>query len=254
MDLNDPPSIKSAFEAYRPHIVVHTAAMSHPDDCERNPGLARAVNRDASTLIANLAARTGAGALFVSTDLVFDGRRGRYSEEDEPRPLSVYGRTKFEAEAAFLHENKSGPSGFKTAVIRSSLIYGWGSPGNATFFSRLYDSLSSGRKVRLFTDQMRTPVLVSDLARSIKLVIEGNLTGIFHCGGAEAVSRLDFGTAVCRTFGLDETLIEPIRMGDLRQAAGRPLDATLDSSRLAAATGFAPRGVEDGLLSLAAGA
>ena len=140
----------------------------------------------------------------------------------------------------------------RTAVIRSSLIYGWGSPASGTFFSGLYAALSAGDKMRLFTDQMRNPVLEDDLADAVVLAIEGDLEGLYHVGGPEAVSRFDFGSAACEVFGLDTGLIEPIRMSEFEYIAGRPLDSTLDISRFASATGFEPIALGPGLMRLKA--
>jgi dTDP-4-dehydrorhamnose reductase len=136
-------------------------------------------------------------------------------------------------------------------VIRSSLIYGWGSPTSGTFLSGLYAALRSGEKMRLFTDQMRNPVLEDDLAEAVVLAICHDLEGIYHAGGPEAVSRLEFGQAACEAFGLDEGLLEPISMNEFEYVADRPLDSTLNISKLAGVTGFDPRTLKDGLSYLA---
>jgi dTDP-4-dehydrorhamnose reductase len=245
LDLAEPDGIDDLLTGLRPRLIIHAAAMTDPDACERDPAAARAVNLDATTHIAGCAAERGARLIFISTDLVFDGSGGGYAEGDPARPLSFYGRTKLEAESAAL-----GVPG--AAVIRTSLIYGWGSPASGTFFSGLHARLSAGERVRLFTDQMRNPVLVDDLAMALELAVEHDLEGLYHAGGPEAVSRYDFGVRMCEVFGLDMDLMQPILMREFEYVAGRPLDSTLDISRFRSATGFRPLGVSEGLRSLRA--
>jgi dTDP-4-dehydrorhamnose reductase len=242
MDLADPPSVDDALKTHRPSVIVHAAAMTDPDACERDPGRARAVNLAGSARLAARAGEIGSVLVFISTDLVFDGTRGHYSETDEARPLSVYGETKLEAERLFVGG----------VVMRSSLVYGWGSPVSGTFFSELYGNLKAGREMRLFTDQMRNPVSEDDLAWAVLLAIERDLAGLYHVGGVEALSRYDFGRAVCDVFGFDRGLLVPISMGEFEYAAGRPLDSTLDISRFTAAAAFTPLGVSEGLSRLRA--
>src|SRR5262245_11675618 len=117
VELADRDRAAEAFRQARPDAVLHAAALASVADCHRDPGRARAVNAAGSALLAELAADAGARLLQVSTDLVFDGERGNYTEQDPPRPLSVYARTKREAELAALQAPRS-------AVVRVSLLFG----------------------------------------------------------------------------------------------------------------------------------
>lgn len=245
LDLADTGSIDDLIETHRPEVIVHAAAMTDPDACERDPVAASAVNLGGSLHLAARAADNGVRIIFISTDLVFDGRSGNYAETDRAAPLSHYGRTKLDAERAVLEVPGN-------VVMRSSLIFGWGSPTSGTFLSGLYARLSSGESMRLFTDQMRNPVLESDLAEAVVLAVEHDIAGTYHVGGPEAVSRYEFGRAACDVFGLAGGLIEPIGMNEYEYAAARPLDSTLDISRFTSATGFKPHGVRDGLRLLKA--
>ena len=239
---------------------MHAAAMTDPDDCERDPKSARAVNVDGSARLFAWAGKNDARVIFISTDLVFDGTRGPYAEADEALPLSVYGRTKLHAERMLLGQDASGGEsayprglarcGHAGVVIRSSLIYGWGSPVSNTFFSGLHATLRAGGKMRLFTDQMRNPVLEDDIAGAVVMALEHDLAGLYHVGGGKSASRYDFGRAVCEVFGLDEGLVEPITMDEFEYVAGRPLDSTLDISKFRVATGFTPLGIREGLRRL----
>jgi dTDP-4-dehydrorhamnose reductase len=225
----------------RPEAVIHTAAVTNPDRCEIEPEAALRVNFQATAELAQAAGDLGCRVIFISTDLVFDGRQGHYKEEDEARPLSVYGTSKLRAEEAVLAASSS------NVVLRSALLYGYGSPANGTFLTGLSGRLEAGEKVRLFTDQMRTPVTTTDLADAIIIALEKDLSGLFHVGGAESISRYDFGIKVCRVFGYDRELLEPILMADFDYVARRPLDTTFDITKFSAASGLRPSSVEAGL-------
>ncbi|HVP58063.1 MAG TPA: SDR family oxidoreductase [bacterium] len=241
MDLADKRSIETAFEGAKPQIVIHSAAVTDPDACERDPKTAFKVNFEATHALTSLARKAGGRVVFISTDLVFDGAKGNYAENDQPCPLSIYGMAKLRAEEAVLGEEPG------SVVLRSALIYGFGSPNSRTFLGRLVEVLASGGPAKLFTDQLRSPVLVDDLAQGAVLAIQQDLAGLFHLGGGDAVSRHEFGQQVCRVFGFDKRMLVPTRMMEFEALARRPLDATLDSSKFARATGFAACALADGL-------
>lgn len=241
LDLKDDASIAGVLEAARPDVVIHSAAATDPDACERDPAATYRINSDATFRLASLARQAGARVVFVSTDLVFDGTKGNYSEDDQPWPLSIYATSKFLAEEAVLEADAA------NLVVRSALIYGYAGRSAKTFLGRMLEALAEGQRIHLFTDQRRSPVLIDDLARGIILAIERDLAGIYHLGGADAVSRHEFGLEVCRAFGCDRGLLIPARQEEMDLPARRPLDVTLNSARFARATGFAPRGVRLGL-------
>jgi dTDP-4-dehydrorhamnose reductase len=245
IDLRDMASTLGRLEQCTPDIIVHLAAVTDPDRCETSPGLALRVNLDASAEIAGFAAKHGCMMAFASTDLVFDGARGGYSEEDEARPLSVYGVTKLRAEQAVL---EACPDAF---VFRTSLIYGKGSPASGTFLSGMLRRLERGQRMPLFIDQRRNPILADDLASAIVTAIEQDLGGRYHVGGPDIVTRYDLGRLVCQAFGYAEDLLMPVMMQDFGHVARRPLDSTLDSTRFLTATGFRPQSLCDGLSRLA---
>jgi dTDP-4-dehydrorhamnose reductase len=237
----DLTSIAAAVASAGPDVMVHAAAITDPDRCEQDVKAAFKVNFEATHEIALAASRQGSRLVYVSTDLVFDGRRGNYSENDQPRPLSVYGTSKLRGEEGALAACPG------ALVARSTLIYGFGSPSSKTFLARLLEVLGEGRRMQLFTDQMRNPVLLEDLAEAIVRALEKDLSGIYHVGGSESASRYDFGRVACRVFGYDEDLLVPVTMEDSVFPARRPQDATLDITKLVGATGFKPSGLLDGL-------
>jgi dTDP-4-dehydrorhamnose reductase len=230
-----------------PDVIIHAAAMTDPDACERNPALALKVNFGATHELARAAAGLESRFVYVSTDLVFDGRRGNYNESDTPRPLSVYGTSKLRGEEAAIAACPA------ALVVRSTLVYGFGGPASKTFLARMLEALAVGRRVQLFTDQMRNPVFLDDLAACMVGALERDLAGIYHLGGGERASRYEFGLKACKAFGYAETLLVPVTMDDVVFAARRPLDVTLDIGKFAASTGLAPSGLTDGLARAAAG-
>jgi dTDP-4-dehydrorhamnose reductase len=241
--LGDIEDLRDLLRTYRPRTIFHLAAVTSPDQCERDRATARRVNLDATREIALWAAASGAKLVFASTDLVFDGRKGDYREEDPANPLGVYGKTKLAAEQAVLEKCPG------AVVIRGSLFYGISGPAGRTFLSRVLEALSSGMGIRLFTDQKRNPVLLEDLAGAMIKAVDLDLNGLYHVAGGEVVTRFEFGKIVCEAFGFSESLLTPIRMAEFEYEAPRPPDSSLNITKFAAATGFEPtpmmRAMED---------
>lgn len=221
--------------------VVHTAAMVSPDLCERDPRMALAVNVEGTLEVARWTEARGAKMIYFSTDLVFDGKKGCYREEDAPDPLNVYGRTKLEA------EEKVASTCTRWVIVRLALSYGTtrGARGDWTWSMRR--ALAEGKTLRLFTDQFRTPAYVGDTAEAVFRLARTGKNGIYHLGGGERVSRYGFGRKFCRLFGLDEERFVPIRMEEAEMAAPRAPDCSLDTAKLTRDIGLIPCGIEQGL-------
>ncbi len=245
LDLSDRDALGDLCRQNKPDMIFHCAAMTNPDECEQDSRRAMRVNLEATLEIARIAKDMGSRLVFTSTDLVFDGSVGDYREEDVARPLSIYGMSKLRAEEAVLGT----PSG--SLVVRSSLMYGMGSETSGTFLTGLIDTLADGRRMRLFTDQRRNPILVDDFARALIVAVERDLMGLYHIAGHEALTRFEFGRQVCRAFGYAETLLVPISMDDFDYVAARPLDSTLNTEKFTSATGFKPTGIAEALAALA---
>ncbi len=211
---------------FQPEVILHVAAQSSIDACELNPDTARAINESATRRLAELAEALGARFIFTSSDVVFDGQRGNYREDDPVNPINVYARTKIAAEQ-LIQETVS-----DYVIIRPGLIYGRSLNGHPNFTEFMYKSLKAGKPVFLFTDQYRTPILVDTLVHILWQMAFRSERGIFHVGGGNRLSRLEMGRAMCRLFNLPEALIRGIPSAEGKQVAPRPLDTSLNSSRI----------------------
>lgn len=224
VELTNPAAVESAFAAARPDVVLHAAALSAIADCHREPTLARRLNTEVAHQLALLAHQRGARFLQVSTDLVFDGQKGGYREEDPPRPLSIYAQTKRAAEEAVL----AVPG---TLVARVAWLAGPKLLGSPRFFDELVRKLKAGQPVSLFVDEFRTPLGLPSAAAALWDLACGGETGLLHLGGPERLSRFEMGVQLARHLGSPVDLIQPARQAEVAAPEPRPADVSLDSSR-----------------------
>jgi dTDP-4-dehydrorhamnose reductase len=241
LDLTRPDVITDALREARADTVLHCAALADADACERRPEEAEAVNVRGNEALARAARAGGIRLIAVSTDLVLDGRRPFADEDEATRPLMTYGRTKLLGEEAVL---ALAPG---SAVVRVALIHGRGYGPRSTATEAIAWALGAGRRLRLFTDQFRTPVDAESVAAAVTALLAGTATGRFHLGGPERVSRHELGRRTARLLGLPEDLIDPAVQADLPLGAPRPAEATLDSGRAGRELGWSPRPLDEGL-------
>lgn len=249
LDLSDPDSIRRCFDAAAPRAVVHAGGMADPDLCEREPALARRVNVDAVKTLAGLCGASGARLVHFSTDLVFDGERGWYSEDDAPKPAGVYAAGKLDSEEAALTRAPG------ACALRVSSCYGRPLGGRPSFVDGMRDKLSRGEPVGGFVDQWRTSTAADQLPEVLAALLDGPepvAEGVLHWGGSERLTRFDAARVYARVMGFDEGLVRPARAVDVKFLSPRPRDTSLDSSRLAAALGIAPWSYETGFAALKA--
>jgi dTDP-4-dehydrorhamnose reductase len=232
-DLTLPGAVERALDEAQPDWVIHCAALASIDKCEVDPALARKLNTELAAEIATHVAKGGARLLHISTDAVFDGQRGDYSEEDTPNPLSIYACTKLEGERAVLDANPQ-------AIIARVNLFGWSASGQRSLSEFFFYNLQSGKRVMGFTDVFFCPLLANDLAQVLLKMLQRGLSGLYHVVSHECLSKYAFGVALAQQFGLDASLIDPtsvresglvavrsprltLRTDKLRQALGEPL-------------------------------
>lgn len=221
-DLLDFASAGREFKKDRPELIIHCAAVSTSAEAQKNPTLAKRVNVEATKWLAELAAEIQ--FIFFSTDLVFDGRKGNYREDDAPNPLHLYGETKVEAEQIVLRNPKH-------TVVRTSLNGGISPAGNRSFNEQLWQALQSGEGMRLFTDEFRSPIFAGETARAVWELAAKNGAGIFHVAGAQKLSRYEIGQLLLRRKPEIKTKIEAGLAKDF-PGPPRALDTTLDISKV----------------------
>lgn len=219
---------ESALEALMleefPQAVVHCAALPTIEACLAEPARAQALNSAVPQKLAQLCFHLGAKLVHLSTDTVFDGATGSYQPTDQPAPLNLYGETKAAAEIEVLRYGRE-----HAAVLRTSPIIGNSPGGDRGLHERLFASWKEGRPTTLFTDEIRQPVEVSNLADvTIELCERTNLSGLYHWAGTEAMSRYEIGERVARHFGLDAAaLVRASSRTQVPAAAARPRDLSL---------------------------
>lgn len=229
--------------------VLHLGALTNADTCETEPELAHRVNVEASAKLARAFKDDCARFVVASTDLVFDGLRagGGYAESDTPEPVCFYGKSKWLAEQAVRAE-----LGERAIAARLALLYGGRSDpiSRPSFAETMLDRARSGTSVRLFTDQVRSPLYVVDAAESLVRMLElQRPPPVLHLGGPERRSRYEIGETALSAFGLDTVLAIPSTMADVPSVAARPPDVSLDVS-LARSLGLPARTIQQGFTSM----
>ncbi len=222
LDLLDFAAVQREFQKDKPQLVIHCAAITVVGDAQKNPDLARRVNVEVTRQLAELAAEVP--YIFFSTDLVFDGRKGNYTETDRANPLHVYGETKLAAEEIVLKNPRH-------LVVRTSLNGGVSRTGNRGFNEQFRRSLQAGQGMALFTDEFRCPIPAVETARAVWELAQKKCAGIYHVAGAEKMSRLQIGELLIQRWPEVKT---EIKSGLAKDFPGPPraLDTSLNISKV----------------------
>ena len=226
-ELSREPEVNAAIADARPDAIAHTASMTEVDACEKDPDAAFASNVAAAANVARAASRHGAHLVHVSTDYVFDGERGPYDEEAIPNPRGVYALSKYMGELAV---RVFVPG---AAIARTAVVFGWPPAGRPNFGAWLVSALQQGQPVRLFEDQWVSPSLADSVAAQVSELAIRKLGGTWNTCGADVVDRATFGRALGAQFGLDDRLLIPSRLSEMKLASPRPARSGLlvDKSR-----------------------
>ena len=222
-DLLDFAAVERAFAKDKPQLIIHCAAISAVSDAQKNPALARRVNVEATKLLAELAAEIP--LVFFSTDVVFDGCKGNYTETDAPNPLHVYGETKVAAEEIVLKNPRH-------LVVRTSLNGGVSPTGNRAFNEQLRRTMQqAGQGMTLFTDEFRCPIPAVETARAIWELAQKNCAGIYHVAGAEKLSRMQIAELLVKRWPEIQT---SFKAGSVKDFPGPPraLDTSLEIAKV----------------------
>ena len=223
LDILDRINFKELINLYEPDILINLAALTNVDFCEKNPVLAREINCKG---VENICDIFKGKIIQLSTDYVFDGKNGPYVEEDEVSPMSVYGKTKLEAENIVLSHNSD------NLIIRGNVLYDNCLSTRASFLNWVVQSLRDKTPINVVDDQINNPTWAQSMAKIIGLCVEKEISGIYHWGDAEFVSRYKFAKMIAKHYNLGTELINPKSTEELGQVAPRPLKSGLSSDRI----------------------
>jgi len=244
LDIGKKQDIRDAVTLHKPDVIINTAAMTGVDACEGEREQAWKVNVTGVENIVEAARRENARVVHLSTDYVFDGKEGPYSEEDRPEPINYYGRAKLAS------ENHLRSSEVPFVIIRTMVLYGIAAEVKSNFALWLIRNLEERNPVRVVSDQTGNPTLVDDLAHAIISAVELQKTGLYHVAGREILSRYDFALKLADVFGFDRSLIQPVTTAELKQPAARPLKSGLVTLKAEVDLGYRPSTVIEGLTIL----
>jgi len=219
MDLSKDDTVAEAFRRAAPWGVIHAAAMTDVDGCESKVAEAMAVNRDGTARVARECAAAGARMVYVSTEYVFDGQDGPYTEDDDPRPISVYGKSKYLGELAAAEALDD------MVVARTTVLFG--NRESPNFVSWLIGELEARRPVSIVDDQVGSPTFADNLASMLLALLFSDRRGFYNTVGADILDRCTFARLAASIFGLDVALVRPITTAQLGAAAPRPLRSGL---------------------------
>jgi len=221
LNITNKQEVFQTVQRFRPSIVIHTAAETNVDKCEKEKQWAWKVNVEGTSNLAEICGRMNAKMIYVSTDYVFDGEKGLYAEEDKPNPVNYYGLTKLKGEELLVKYCKD------HIIVRTSVLYGW-NPRKLNFATWIIDSLRRNMKIQVVEDHFNSPTLAENLAQALLEAVEKDLNGLFHMAGSERISRYEFSMKLAKTFDLKTSLIEPIETDELKAwVAKRPKDSSL---------------------------
>ncbi|MCX8066075.1 MAG: NAD(P)-dependent oxidoreductase [Candidatus Hydrogenedentes bacterium] len=214
-------------EEVKPTTIIHTSAMADIDQCQKDKQTAYSVNVELTKVLVKASEKCRARFIFCSSDTVFDGNKGMYTEEDTPIPVNYYAETKIESEKLVLNSDTP------RVVARISLVMGFPAfrtIGNS-FMARMEQKIKSGEPVPMPQDEYRTPIDVYTLSEAlVELALSSDYEGILHLSGNERISRYNMAIMICEEMNWDKNCIVP-SIVDNPTRAPRPKDASLNNSR-----------------------
>ena len=244
-DVCNSVQMSDVISKHQPHFIIHTVAMANVEACEEDIDACRRINIDPIKTLISLADRYNSHLIQLSTDFVFDGEEGPYSENAVPHPLNEYGRSKLEAERLIQ------ASTIKWAIVRTILVYGIPNDRNrSNIILWVKNSLEAGKKIDVTTDHYRMPTLVEDLAKATISIMDVEGRGIYHVSGSELFSIYDIAQKVADFWNLDSSLILPVHSSFIKSTVARPSVTGFFLEKARKDLGFQPRSLQEGLTLL----
>ena len=240
-DITNREQVKKIVYDFCPDYIVNAAAFTNVDKSETEREQAWKVNVKAVEYIAEAARVIDAHLIHISSDYIFNGKNGPYSENTVPNPIGYYGRTKLAS------ENALKISGAIYTILRTNVLYGTAPDSRPDFVKWVVESLRNKKNIRVVIDQINNPTFIDDLVQAISKIIEFGRTGIYHIGGREFLSRFEFTNIIADYFHLDKSLVTPITTEELNQRARRPLKSGLITLKAETELGYKPHLIPEAL-------
>lgn len=244
LDITDNVAVKRVIDEVRPDCIINTAAMTNVDACENDKAGCTALNIDSVKYLIEAAKPYNSHLIHLSTDFIFDGKKGPYREEDAPNPLSFYASSKVES------ENLVMASGLDWAIIRTIIIYGVVDDvqrSNLVLWTK--SSLEQNKSINVITDQYRSPTLAEDLAEACISAAMKRAQGVYHVSGPEEDldSIINIVRKIAAFYKLDQSLINPVTSAELNQPAMRPPKTGFILDKAKRELGYKPHSLIEGL-------
>jgi dTDP-4-dehydrorhamnose reductase len=242
LDVCATAALRAAILQHQPQAVIHTAAMTNVDACESNQEACEKLNVTAVISLATLCQEFNIQLVHLSTDFIFDGADGPYTEDASPNPLSFYGQSKWKAEQAIVS------SGCTYAILRTIIVYGVAaemSRSNIVLWAK--NALEKGETISVVNDQWRMPTLAEDLAAACLAAVQKEAQGVFHVSGKDFMNMVELVQQVADFWNLDKTLIRPITSSSLNQEAKRPPKTGFVLAKAIAQLNYQPHSFVEGL-------
>ena len=241
LDITDRQAVEDTVSRISPDYIFLPAALTNVDRCEEEKELCFRVNVGGTQNIVDALKGTAAKIVYFSTDYIFDGRNGPYSESDQPHPLTEYGKSKLEGETNI----QKALNNF--LIIRTTCVYGW-EPQEKNFVIKLIKKIKTGGKIEVPIDQITTPTYAGNLAEISWNLAKKDKRGIYNVAGNSLLSRLEFAYLVSAIFGLDRSLIQGVKTQVMQHRALRPLNGGLKIDKIKEELGLGIPGSREGLL------
>ena len=246
LDITQAQEVLAVFETYKPHVVIHTAAMTNVDTCETDPAGCETLNVDAVRYIMEACAKHDTFLCHLSTDFIFDGEDGPYTEEATPNPISIYGESKLRAEQLIQ------ASSIRWAIARTVLVFGIVPDMSRTnIILWVKKSLEDGKQINVVTDQFRTPTLAEDLAIGCWLIAQKEAQGIFNISGDDFLTPYEMAIKTAEYYHLPVELIKKADSSTFSQPAKRPPRTGFKLDKAKKILGYEPRSFDAGIAFMA---
>ena len=241
LDVSSKKDVEIFLNLHKPDIILNLAALTDVDGCEQDPERADKINREG---VMHLCDGFSGHFIQLSTDYVFDGEDGPYLEDDLTNPISIYGKTKLQAETYLIN------STVNYTIIRTNVVYSYSNETKASFLKWVVQSLKDSKHINVVSDQWNNPTSAESLAHFIQRIALFGTHGLYHYADEGLMSRYEFAKLIAKTFELDSDLIKPILTSELNQAASRPLKSGLRTQKVQNELSIVPPSVEKSLIQI----